>query len=190
MKVTATTYVHGAERMITAVRLARDGLYVRFADDREGMIPFADLGLARDPGWIVLPQPYVIELHLSNGHVEEVPWDFARHYVDRGYRDRSEHSGQLGRRLMGKSLKALRSDRGLTQSALADKSGINRVTIARLESGQQFPRYETVVALADALDVSVERLLVGGVRSCTITSLPRSVPPQSPGGSFPLNDDR
>lgn len=162
MKATATTYVHGAERMITAVRLAQDGLYVRFADDRGGMIPLADLGLAREPGRVALPQPYVIEVHLSDGHVEEVPWDFARHYADRGYRERSEHSGQRGRRVFGERLKALRSEKGLTQSAVAEKSGINRVTIARLESGRQFPRYETVAALADALEVSVERLLAGG----------------------------
>lgn len=161
MNTTSTTYVHGAERMVTAARLTPDGLYVRFADDQEGVIPFPDLKLAGEPARVALPRPHVIEIHLTDGQVEEVPWDFARHYADAGYRARSEEAAERGRCLFGERLKSLRSEKALTQEALAKRSGINRVTIARIEAGEQLPRYQTVLALAEALEIPIERLLVG-----------------------------
>lgn len=54
-------------------------------------------------------------------------------------------------------LTELRTKRGLSQQQLADKSGINRVSIARLESGSR-PitgiTLATAIALADALEVT------------------------------------
>lgn len=54
-------------------------------------------------------------------------------------------------------LTELRTKRGLSQQQLADKSGVHRVTIARLETGAR-PitgiTLSTAIALADALDVS------------------------------------
>ncbi|MFB6285729.1 MAG: helix-turn-helix domain-containing protein [Candidatus Bipolaricaulia bacterium] len=158
---TATTYVHGAERMVTAARLTSSGLYVRFADEREGVIPFRDLKLSGEADHVMLPRPHVIEIHLADGSVEEVPWDFARHYADDGYRARSEALAQRGRQVFGDRLKALRVESGLTQASLAGRAGINRVTIARIESGEQLPRYQTLSALAEALGLPIERLLVG-----------------------------
>lgn len=160
MTMPATAYVQGAERMVTAARLTSDGLYVRFADDRQGVIPFSDLKLPSKPDHVSLPRPHVIEIHLVDGRMEEVPWDFARHYADEGYQARSEDAAERGRRLFSARLKALRSERGLTQAALSERSGVNRVTITRIEAGEQLPRYQTILALADALEVSIERLLV------------------------------
>jgi len=161
--MTATTYVQGAERMVTAARLTPDGLYVHFADEREGVVPFSDLKLPSEPGRVALPRPYVIEIHLIDGRVEEVPWDFARHYADQNYRARSEEAAERGQRLFGERLKGLRSEKGLTQEALSERAGINRVTLARIEGGEQLPRYQTIVALANALEVPIGRLLVGGL---------------------------
>lgn len=50
-----------------------------------------------------------------------------------------------------------RECRGLTQAALADRVGINRVTVARIESGNE-PKSGTLFALAAALDVTCEQL--------------------------------
>lgn len=158
--MTTIAHVQGAERMVTGARLTSDGLYVRFADDREGMIPIEDLELHGVPDRVTIPRPHVIEIHLTDGSVEEVPWDFARHYADEGYRERSEVTVVRGRRIFGERLKALRLEKGLTQELLAKSSGINRVTIARIESGDELPRYGTIVALADGLGVRIERLLV------------------------------
>lgn len=161
MNARAMAYVNGADRMVTGARLTADGLYVRFADDREGVIPFADLDLPSEPDHVTLPAPYAIEIHLVDGRVEEVPWDFARHFTDAGYRARSEAAGEHGRRVFGERLRALRSERGITQGALAARAKVNRVTIARFEAGARLPRYQTLVALADGLGVPIDRLLVG-----------------------------
>lgn len=159
--MTTLTYVQGAERMITAATLTSNGVYVRFADQREGTVPFSDLRLPDLPRRVVVPRPHVIELHMADGGVEEVPWDFARHYADERYQASSDGARAKGRRALAQRLRALRVERGITQQALADRAGLNRVSVARLETGGQLPRYRTLVSLAGALDVPVDRLLVG-----------------------------
>lgn len=49
---------------------------------------------------------------------------------------------------------------GLTQEKLAAAAGVGRVTIARIESGEQSPSYKTLLALAAALGVEPANLLV------------------------------
>jgi transcriptional regulator with XRE-family HTH domain len=56
-------------------------------------------------------------------------------------------------------LKKLRADRGMTQEALAEKAGISRTFIARLELGQQDPTLTTLQKLAKALKVTVGELV-------------------------------
>ena len=58
-----------------------------------------------------------------------------------------------------KRLRALRADRGLSQVALAERAGIARTYLARLELGQQDPTLATVEKLAKALRVKPARLL-------------------------------
>jgi len=160
MSTGGLAYVRGAERMVTGARLGEAGLVVRFADDREGVVPYGALGLHGQADHVVLPSPYVIELHLSDGAVEEVPWDFARHFVDPDYRGRSEASARRGRITFGRRLRMLGDRAGLTQAELARRAGVNRVTITRYETGEQTPRYRTLVSLAEGLELPVERLLV------------------------------
>lgn len=49
-------------------------------------------------------------------------------------------------------LELTRLDRGLTQTALAEQAGVDRVTIIRLEGRRHPPKAETLKRLADALD--------------------------------------
>jgi transcriptional regulator with XRE-family HTH domain len=53
-------------------------------------------------------------------------------------------------------LRQLRADAKLTQEELAERSGVHRQTIARLELGTRKPTWETVLILADTLGVSIE----------------------------------
>lgn len=55
-------------------------------------------------------------------------------------------------------LKAIRERRALTQEELALKAGINRVTLARIETGAE-PYPGTVRKLADALAVEPGELM-------------------------------
>jgi len=155
------TYVRGAQRMITAARVVEDGIYVRFADEHSGVVPWAELRLPGPVERLEVPRPHLIEIHLSGGGVEEVPWDFARHFADELYRASAEAAAARGRLILGERLRALRSQRGDSQHGLAQRAGVNRVSIARIEAGHQLPRYSTLVALAEALDVPLDRLLAG-----------------------------
>ena len=56
-------------------------------------------------------------------------------------------------------LKALREQKGLTQEQLAQRAGISRGYLARLETARQDPRLSILERLAEALKVSVAKLL-------------------------------
>jgi transcriptional regulator with XRE-family HTH domain len=56
-------------------------------------------------------------------------------------------------------LKKFRADSGMTQEALAEKAGISRVFLARLEAGKQDPTLTTLKNLAKALKVTVGALV-------------------------------
>ena len=53
-------------------------------------------------------------------------------------------------------LKELREGAGLSQQALADKSGMTREGIAQLETRRRKPSWESVVALCQALGVGCD----------------------------------
>ncbi len=56
-------------------------------------------------------------------------------------------------------LRELRSEAGLTQQQLADRAGIHRVEVAKLEGGDRSPTWETVIALCRALGVGCDAFL-------------------------------
>ncbi len=147
--------------MMTGARLTPEGLHVLFADDHSAVIPRAVLDLGGAPVRVGLPTPYAIEVHLDDERVEEVPWDFARHFADPDHRRRSIAIVERSGRVLGERLRELRSAAGLTQEALAQRAGVSRVTIARIEVGDHLPRYQTMEALAAGLGAPISRLIVG-----------------------------
>jgi transcriptional regulator with XRE-family HTH domain len=54
----------------------------------------------------------------------------------------------------GARLKELRIAAGLSQPQLAERAGMNRYGVAKLEQGEREPTWATVQALAKALDVN------------------------------------
>jgi DNA-binding XRE family transcriptional regulator len=58
------------------------------------------------------------------------------------------------------ALRVYRDLRGMTQIALAEKAGVNRVTVAEIETGRKQGSIATLRALADALGVSLDDLVV------------------------------
>lgn len=78
---------------------------------------------------------------LAAGEEELVPSDF------------------VNRLLNGENaLRVYRDLRGLTQAALAEKAGVNRVTVAEIETGRKQGSVTTLRALASALDVTLDDL--------------------------------
>ena len=61
----------------------------------------------------------------------------------------------------GHRLKAIRSERGLTQEKLAELSGLHRTYVGAVERGERNISLKNIHALAVALDVSLSELLTG-----------------------------
>lgn len=59
----------------------------------------------------------------------------------------------------GERIRALRQQRGLNQEQLAELANLNRVTIAKYESGRVEPGAQALARIADAMDVTVDEIL-------------------------------
>lgn len=57
---------------------------------------------------------------------------------------------------IGKTLKELRKNLGLTQQKVADTLNISRVNYTRYETDVSCPDYDTLLLLADFYDVSLD----------------------------------
>jgi transcriptional regulator with XRE-family HTH domain len=60
---------------------------------------------------------------------------------------------------MAKRIQGLRATRGWSQVELAEKAGISRPYLARLETGRQDPRVSVLAKIAKALKVKVGDLV-------------------------------
>jgi mRNA interferase RelE/StbE len=75
-------------------------------------------------------------------HSESVPHDYVKRLVN----------GEA-------PLRVFREWRGLTQSALAEKSGVNRVQITNIEAGIKSGSVATLKKLADALNITLDDMI-------------------------------
>ena len=158
-----TVLVKNANRMMTNATLLDDGIELSFADGLKGLIPYAEVPEVKTRQGISgleLPNPYEMVLQAAGGESVEIPWDFARHYCDASYRPTVEAMAALGRRTVGERVRRFRESAGLTQLALARAADIGRVTLVRLENGEQSPRFKTLKAVADTLGVDARDLLI------------------------------
>lgn len=63
------------------------------------------------------------------------------------------------RRAIGDRIRVARLDRNFTQERLAERAGVDRQAINRIEQGHQSPRLDTLLLLADALGMPLSALL-------------------------------
>lgn len=60
------------------------------------------------------------------------------------------------------NLKRIREERGISQEELAERCGMSKSQLSKLETGsQKNPHLETVVTISSALGVSMEELVFG-----------------------------
>ena len=72
--------VRNADRMMMIANLLKDGVELRFADGRKGLVPFADIPEVKERSGLVgleLPNPYEMVLTTAQGERIEIPWDFS-----------------------------------------------------------------------------------------------------------------
>lgn len=64
---------------------------------------------------------------------------------------------------MGRIIKAIRKERGLSQAELAESTDLSVPYISHIETGRSKASLETVVNIANILNVTVDRLLSGNL---------------------------
>jgi transcriptional regulator with XRE-family HTH domain len=62
---------------------------------------------------------------------------------------------------LGKNLWLARRRAGYSQEALGDLCGLHRTEVGMVENGQRLPRVDTLMKLATALEIGVEKLVEG-----------------------------
>lgn len=61
--------------------------------------------------------------------------------------------------IVAERIKKIRKAKGITQEELADRAGLNKTHMYRLEGGKQSMTLRTLKIIADALDVRVRELV-------------------------------
>ena len=60
--------------------------------------------------------------------------------------------------LLGKRIKELRKQNGFTQDYLAEKLNIEPRQLSKLETGRNYPSFETIMALLETFNITFEEL--------------------------------
>jgi transcriptional regulator with XRE-family HTH domain len=64
-------------------------------------------------------------------------------------------------RALANRIKELRDQKGISQEELAHRAGLSRTGMGFLETGKRWPRLDTLMKVADGLNISVDELLKG-----------------------------
>ena len=74
--------------------------------------------------------------------------------------------------LIGKHIKEVRLEKGLTQEKLAQMCGFSNTTLSAYENAKKFPNLDTTAVIAEKLNVSIERLYYGDENNAFISAAP------------------
>jgi len=157
---TVVAFLKGAERFIVQAELTSKLIKVHFADGFVAKVPLREIhGLPGPITDVSVPGPLGVVVH-SGKAKEALPWDWLRAFGDNDFVAQARARSKASAARVGERIRKGRTDLGWSQSALADKCGVDRTTIARAESGEQVPSYPTVVALARAFELSTAELML------------------------------
>lgn len=68
---------------------------------------------------------------------------------------------------VGRNIKRLREEKGITQDVLAEKLSVTRQAVSNWECGKTEPDIDTLHKISSALEVSVEEIIYGEKRQYT-----------------------
>jgi transcriptional regulator with XRE-family HTH domain len=64
-------------------------------------------------------------------------------------------------RALANRIRELRDRKGISQEELAHRAGLSRTGMGFLETGKRWPRLDTLMKVADGLNITVDELLKG-----------------------------
>ena len=76
---------------------------------------------------------------------------------------------------LGHRIRKQRTQRGWTQEALAERVNVSTSFVGHVERGTRKASLETLVSIANVLDVSLDYLLSGSMNSSVIGPMPRGL---------------
>ena len=74
--------------------------------------------------------------------------------------------------MIGKNIREVRLERGLSQESLANACGFSNTTLSAYENGRKMPNLITIAKIAKQLKISIERLYYGDENNAFIISAP------------------
>jgi transcriptional regulator with XRE-family HTH domain len=101
----------------------------------------------------------------------------------------AKSSSDFGRehlRSVGRRLRSLREARRWSLKRLAKESGVSIAAIQKIESGESNPSLLTVLAIAEVLGESVDRLVAASRKASQLSHVVRGASPERPAGSIAL----
>jgi transcriptional regulator with XRE-family HTH domain len=64
-------------------------------------------------------------------------------------------------RALANRIKELRDQKGISQEELAHRAGLSRTGMGFLETGKRWPRLDTLMKVADGLNITLDELFKG-----------------------------
>ncbi len=113
--------------------------------------------------WAIGKSLHHFEVTQGSGNSIEVPWDAVLYRCEpeyeyfKGKQDRSQGPDRAMR--IGSKVRGWRLKKGLSITELAERAGMKRPNLSRLEHGQHLPSLETLERVAEALAVPVAELV-------------------------------
>ncbi|HUT12630.1 MAG TPA: helix-turn-helix transcriptional regulator [Thermoguttaceae bacterium] len=154
--------------LLTARLLPKGSIALEFGDGLTGEIPLPALRLDRLDRKL-LPETVrascegdSLQIDDRTGYTVDVDCEVLRGLLDKKHAAGLRGEADAVRREVGRRIRNARRSRGATQAGLSNTSGIAQEAISRIENGKQAPRADTLMKLADALDLPVDQLLGAG----------------------------
>lgn len=148
-----------AHQRIVAAEWQRQGLLVRFADGLVCLAPASEVlaGHRIEPTKLALdskdPSCLIVYFGRSKTYL---PWDFLRDFGDEAHRARSAAAMKDSLAHIARRVRSWRKQVGLSQEGLAERVGLSRATIARLELGQGGVTLATLERIAGGMGTTYE----------------------------------
>jgi len=71
--------------------------------------------------------------------------------------------GKAIKAILGKNIKFIRTEKGLTQAVLAEKASISIIFLSSIERGTKYPKADILARIAQVLEVEVFELFKGNL---------------------------
>ncbi len=98
----------------------------------------------------------------KSGNTFEIPWDDVLYHCEPQYdfyKARQVEDEDVVAKRIGETVRRLREIKGYSVQELADRAGMKRPNLSRLEHGRHQPSLETLDRIAEALETSVAELV-------------------------------